>query len=80
MAATKNVKVFSTPSCPWCAKVKAYLRQNGIRFQDINVAQNLDEARKMVERSNQRGVPQLWINGTVVVGFDQEKIDRLLGL
>lgn len=74
----KNVKVFSTSTCPWCVRVKDYLDQKSVEYKDIDVSINMDEARKMIEKSGHQGVPQVWINDKVVVGFNQDKIDELL--
>jgi glutaredoxin-like YruB-family protein len=74
------VVVYTTDVCPWCTRVKAYLRQNNVSFREINVQHDPQAARRMVERSGQQGVPQLDIDGLVVVGFDKPRIDSLLGL
>lgn len=76
----KKVKVFSTPSCPWCTRAKDYLNENKIEFENIDVSNNYEAAREMVEKSGQSGVPQLWIDEEVVVGFNQPLIDQLLGI
>lgn len=75
-----NVIVYSTSTCPWCTKVKEYLNSNDIEFTEYNVQTDREKAMEMVEKSGQRGVPVLDINGTIVVGFDKENIDNLLGL
>ncbi|MBE3560839.1 MAG: glutathione S-transferase N-terminal domain-containing protein [Ktedonobacteraceae bacterium] len=75
-----NVTVFSTPTCPWCARLKAYLRQHNIPFKDVDVSRDRQAAQEMVRRSGQMGVPQAWIDGQVVVGFDRKRVDALLGL
>jgi thioredoxin len=75
-----SVTVFSTPTCPWCAQLKAYLRQHNITFKDVDVSRDAKAAQDMVRRSGQMGVPQAWINGQVVVGFDRRRVDTLLGL
>jgi thioredoxin len=75
-----SVTVFSTPTCPWCSRLKAYLRQRNIPFKDIDVSRDTQAAQEMVRRSGQMGVPQAWIDGQVVVGFDRTRIDALLGL
>ena len=75
-----KVIVFSTPSCPWCSRVKQYLRSKNIVFKDVNVAVDQVAAQEMVRRSGQQGVPQLWIDNKVVVGFDQNKINQYLSL
>jgi len=73
-----NVKVYSTPTCPWCVKAKQFLKENKIKFEDFDVSID-DEARDdMVEKSGQMGVPVLDINGRIIIGFDVEKIKQAL--
>ena len=76
----KSVTVYSTPTCSWCNRLKAYLRENNIKFRDIDVSKDQKAAETMVKRSGQQGVPQSLIGGQVIVGFDKAKIDKLLGL
>ncbi len=76
----RRVVVYTSDGCPWCDKAKNHLRKNGIPFREVNVSRNPDEAQRLVARTGQRGTPQLDINGRFVVGFDQPKIDSLLGL
>ena len=44
----------------------------------MNVGQDQRAAEKLVRRSGQMAVPQIDIDGHLVVGFDQAKLDRLL--
>ncbi|PLX23513.1 MAG: NrdH-redoxin [Ignavibacteria bacterium] len=80
MAQTQRVVVFSTPTCVHCTNVKRYLKQQGIRFKDVDVSRDSKAAAEMVRKTGQQGVPQLWINNRPVVGFDRTKIDTLLHL
>ena len=75
-----RVLMFSTPSCSFCNKAKRYFRQKGVRFRDIDVSRDQAAARDMQRRSGQMGVPVIDIGGHIIVGFDQPKIDQLLGL
>lgn len=75
-----NVKIYSTSSCPWCVKVKEFLKQNKIEFTDVNVGEDPDGLQEMEEKSGQRGVPVLDINGTIIVGFDRDAIKKALKL
>ena len=72
------VKVYSTPSCPWCTVAKNYLTSKHVQFEDVDVSKNREAAMEMVQKSGQRGVPVLDINGKIVVGFDQATIDTLI--
>jgi glutaredoxin-like YruB-family protein len=76
----KSVTVYSTPTCPWCNTLKSFLRKNGIIFTDIDVSRDQEAARQMVSATGQQGVPQANIGGEWVVGFDQQKIKRLLNI
>ncbi len=79
-ARQRSVVVFSTPTCPWCARLKAYLTERKIAFRDVDVSRDTAAALEMMRRSGQMGVPQAWIDGQVVVGFDRARVDTLLGL
>lgn len=78
--AAHRVTVFTTPSCSWCTRVKAYLRHHAVDFREVDVSKDDKAAQRMVARSGQMGVPQLDIDGRMVVGFDKARIDQLLKL
>ena len=73
-----NVRVYSTPTCPWCRKVKEYLKEKGVEFADFNVAEDRDKLQEMVDLTGQRGVPVIAIGDELIVGFNQPKIDQAL--
>jgi len=75
-----KVLVFTTPTCFWCQRAKTYLRQQNVRFREIDVSRDAAAARDLVRRTGQTGVPVIEIDGRPIVGFDRPKIDRLLGL
>lgn len=77
---TNDVTVFTTQTCPYCTMAKNYLRSKEIPFKEVNVSADEKAAMQMIAKSGQMGVPQLWINNEVVVGFDMERINGLLGL
>jgi glutaredoxin-like YruB-family protein len=75
-----RVILFTTPACKYCRTAKGYLRQQGIKFKDVDVSRDQAAARDMVRRSGQQGVPVIDIGGKIVVGFDRPQIDKLLSL
>lgn len=75
-----SVKIYSTPTCPYCLMAKNFLKDNNIKFQDINVAEDEKARKEMVAKSSQLGVPVLEINGKIFVGFDKEAIKKALKL
>ncbi len=76
----KNIKVYSTNSCPWCVRAKEYLRDNNIEFEEKNVQLDRSAAMEMFKKTGQGGVPVIDIDGDIVIGFDKEMIDGLLGI
>ncbi len=78
--ADHKVKVYGTDSCPWCHKAKDWLKENDIEFEDINVGEDQKAAEEMVEKSGQRGVPVIDVDGKIVIGFNEDKLKELLGI
>ena len=76
----KNVTVYSTPTCPYCIRAKQYLKDNNIAFTNFDVGSDQAKAQEMMKKSGQMGVPVIDIEGTIIVGFDKEKIAATLGL
>lgn len=73
-----NIKVYSTPACVYCNMVKKYFDLKNVRYNEVDVSRDRDAAAEMVEKSGQRGVPVIDFDGTIIIGFDKNKIDSLL--
>lgn len=78
--AAKTVKVYSTPTCPYCVMLKEFLKKNNVAFSEFNVAEDRDALAEMIEKSGQIGVPQIVVGDTVIVGFDKEALKKTLGI
>lgn len=76
----KSVKIYSTPTCPWCIRVKQFMKDNNVAFEDYDVGLDQKKAEEMVKISGQMGVPVLDIEGEIIVGFDKDKIKQALGI
>ena len=76
--AKPKVKVYSTKTCPWCTKVKDFLKSKNVKFENIDVGEDRKAAEEMVEKSGQMGVPVTDINGKIIVGYDKEAIENAL--
>lgn len=75
-----TVKVYSTTTCPWCIKVKEFLKENNIKFKDINISKDEKARNKIIEKSGQMGVPIIEVGKEIIVGFDEPKIRKALKL
>ena len=74
----KDVKIYTTPTCPHCKRAKEFLKEKNVEFEEINVAKNKEKAKEMVEKTGQRGVPVIEIGDETIIGFDQDGIEKAL--
>ncbi len=75
-----NIKIYSTPTCPYCKLAKEFLNEHKITFTDINVADNPTAANEMVKLSGQMGVPVIDVDGSIIVGWNQGALEEALGM
>lgn len=75
-----KVRIFTTSSCPYCKMTEDFLKDNKVKFKKISVENDPNALKEMINKSGQTGVPVLDINGTIIVGFDTERIKKTLKL
>jgi glutaredoxin-like YruB-family protein len=75
-----DVKVYSTPVCPWCNRAKEYLKKNNVKFTDISVAGNQAASQEIIKKSGQMGVPVIDVDGKIIVGYDEEELKKALNV
>jgi glutaredoxin-like YruB-family protein len=73
-----KIKVYTLPTCPWCMKLKAWLVEKKIDFENIDVSSDSSAVEEMTSKSGELGVPQTEINGKMIVGFVPEEIEAEL--
>lgn len=74
-----DVTVYSAPWCPWCQKVKKFLKEKNIEFVEKTV-EDEKNAHESMEVSGQTGIPVTVVDGKFVLGFDVPKLKTLLKL
>lgn len=73
-----NIKIYSTPSCPYCKLAKDFMSEKKIEFKEIDVASDPTAANEMVKVSGQMGVPVIDIEGQIIVGWNKDAIEEAL--
>jgi len=80
-----KVVIYTTTSCPYCTRAKVFLRSKNVDFEEIDVSRDERLQEEIIRLSGRRTVPQIFINGKSVGGFDDIKqmdatgdLDRLL--
>lgn len=75
-----KVIIYTTPTCVYCKMAKAFFQEHKVAYEEKDVSSEREAQREMIEKSRQLGVPVIDIGGTIVVGFDEEELSRLLGV
>jgi glutaredoxin-like YruB-family protein len=76
----KHVTIYSTPTCTYCNASKEFFKANNIPFESFDVATDLVRRQEMIEKSGQMGVPVIFVDDELVVGFDKERLSELLDI
>jgi len=63
----KKVRVFSSPTCPYCLTLKRFLTEKGIEFEDIDVSQNEEARKEIMEKTKETTVPVLDIGESLLL-------------
>jgi glutaredoxin-like YruB-family protein len=74
----KRVILYSQPGCPPCFAAKHFFTSREIPFEYKDVAadpQALDELLKL----NSRSTPTIVVDNEVMIGFDLDRLEQLLG-
>jgi len=77
---TKEVKVYTTPICPYCVTLKKFLKDNNIEFEEIDASASTEIQDLLVEKTGKMSVPVIKVNDEWTQGFDRQKLTELLGL
>ena len=75
---TKKIEMYSTPTCHFCNLAKSFFNEHNIEYTDYNVAENAQKREEMLQKSGQMGIPVIYIEDEMVVGFDESRLRKLL--
>lgn len=75
-----TVTIYSTPTCHFCHMAKDFFAANNVAYTDKNAAADMVARKEAIAKSGQMGVPVIDIDGQIVVGFDEPKLKKLLGI
>ncbi len=82
-----DLEIYTKEWCPYCAKAKALLKSKGLSYQEVNITSDEALQQEMVTRSGRRTVPQIFLDGESVGGYDDlanfnatGELDRRLGI
>lgn len=73
-----QVTIYTTPSCVYCKKAKAFFNQHNVTYSEKDVSNDQVAVEEMVQKSGQMGVPVIDVDGTIVIGFDEAALREVL--
>ena len=83
----RHVEVFSRDNCPYCDRAKALLKSKGVDYDEIDITYDETMAARMMQRSAQRSVPQIFIGNHPIGGYDalarlnaKGELNQMLGI
>ena len=83
----RHVEVFSRDNCPYCDRAKALLKSKGVDYDEIDITYDETMAARMMQRSAQRSVPQIFIGNRPIGGYDalarlnaKGELNQMLGI
>ncbi|PIT96610.1 NrdH-redoxin [Candidatus Campbellbacteria bacterium CG10_big_fil_rev_8_21_14_0_10_35_52] len=76
----KNIIIYSTPTCHFCQMAKEFFKEKDIEYTNYDVSTDMEKREEMIKKSGQMGVPVIFIDNEMMIGFDRDKISSALGI
>ncbi|MCC7546788.1 MAG: glutaredoxin 3 [Burkholderiales bacterium] len=78
---SRRVTMYATGYCPYCSMAERLLRDKGVEIDTIRVDLEPERRAEMMQRTQRRTVPQIYVGDVHVGGFDElSALDRAGGL
>lgn len=65
-----KIVIYTTAVCPYCNSAKQLLAQKRLDYTEVRIDTDPAKRDKMIELTGRRTVPQIFINGKPIGGFD----------
>ena len=74
-----NITIYGAEWCGFCHMAMRYLDDKKIQYTYIDVDEKPEYAEEAINKSGQRGIPVIDIDGKIIIGFDRPEIDKAIG-
>jgi len=64
----------------YCRAMKDFFKKHDVQYIDFDVSTDAIKREEMIEKSGQMGVPVVFIGNEIIVGFDKERLSKLLDI
>ena len=72
-----KIEIYSSNTCNYCQAAKEFFKEQGLEYIEYNISEDI-AAKKTLMKKGFMSVPLIVIDGENVVGFDKEKIEKLI--
>lgn len=66
-----KIEIYTTSFCPFCVRAKTYLKSKNLEFTEHNMDGKEEELNALKEKTGWRTVPQIFIDGKLIGGFQE---------
>ena len=73
-----TIRLYTTPTCPYCRLVKDFFKEKNVAFEEIDVTADHQAVQEMVKLSGQMGVPVIDIDGKIIVGWNKAVLEETI--
>ncbi len=73
-----NIKIYTSQTCPWCKKLKEWLKKKRLPFEDHDVTENETDRDEVINKTGQMAVPLIIIDEEMMIGFDEKKLEEIV--
>jgi len=70
MTHSDGIVMYSGENCSYCVRARRLLEKKGVAFREIKVDQSPELRAEMERLSQRRTIPQIFIHGRHIGGFD----------
>ena len=76
----KKTILYTSVGCPFCMMVEKYLEKNNIKFEKKDIGKDEKSKEEMIEKSNQKNIPVLDVDGNIIIGYNIKKMKDALDI
>jgi len=74
------IRVYTSSNCPYCIRLKKFLKDNRVKFKEINISVYPEAAKELKNKTGQTGVPVTLFGNNKIVGFDEHRLRKVLNI
>lgn len=76
----RDVRIYTTPTCPYCTIAKKFLDDNSIKYRELNIVDDKAAREEMKAKCNSLAVPTICFDNEVLIGFNEAELRKKLGV